>query len=317
MELLSCGVYSIAIIYLCKSRACDSFRVVNQASGHTPDVTVAQRDGDVRSGDIISVSSPTVGGVSTWNNTIGVRNETGREYVVTSPDIQSDTTVNAPTLDNGCPDGNVTYLCMNTSSVPDSPQENNRVITVINRVQLVITCAGFLANGATYLTLTCNGGRFSMLILLILKHQSLVDMGICGMGAIYLLLPARNWLTGNHVADSIVCYIWHSQGMFWGNVLVSTWNLVLIGVERYIMICKPFLYNTVTKRQFLYAFIGIYVGSFVFLIPTYIQVHFINGECLWQTIMGDFGFHFYYGYSFAILCVFYFSPVGAFVFLYG
>ena len=153
MELFSYAINSIVIVYLCNSRACDSFRVVNQASEHTPDVTTSKRGGDVRSGGLISISSPTVGDVSTWNNTIGGRNETGREYVITSPYIQSDTAVNAPTLDNGCPDGNVTHLCMNTSPVPDSPQENNRVITVINRVQLVITCAGFLANGATYLTL--------------------------------------------------------------------------------------------------------------------------------------------------------------------
>ena len=317
MELLSYALNSIVIIYLCNSRACDAIRVVNQTSEHTPDVTIGQRNGDVRSGSLISVISPTVGDVSTWNNTIGGRIETGREDSVTGPGNQSATTVNAPPLDNGCPDGNVSHLCLNTPSGPALPQENHIVITVINSVQLVITCAGFLANGATYLTLSCNGGRFSMLILLVLKHQSVVDMGICGMGAIYLLLPATNWLTGNRVADSIVCYIWHSQGMFWGNVFVSTWNLVLIGVERYIKICKPFLYNTVTKRQFLYAFAAVYVGSVVFVIPTYIQVHFINGECLRQTIMGDFGFRFYYGFVFVILFIFYLFPVGAFVFLYG
>ena len=146
MELLSYAINSIVIIYLCNSRACDAFRVMNQASGHTPDITTSKGDGDVRSGGLISVSSPTIGDVSTWNNTIGGRNGSSREDIATSPGIQSDTTVNAPTLDNGCPDGNVTHLCMITPSVPDSPQEDNRVITVINRVQLVITCAGFLAN---------------------------------------------------------------------------------------------------------------------------------------------------------------------------
>ena len=130
------------------------------------------------------------------------------------------------------------------------------------------------------------------------------------------LLPARNWLTGNRVVDFIVCHTWHCQGMFWGNVFVSSWNLVLIGVERYIMICKPLHYNTVTKRQFLYAFAAVHVGSFVIMIPTDIQVQFVNGECLWQSIMGYVGQHFYYVYSFVLISIFYFFPVGAFVIIY-
>ena len=272
MKLLSNALNGIVIMYLCSLRECDAIRAGNQTSGHMPAITTSWRGGD------ITVSSLTVSGDYARNNTFGERTDSSEEDLVTSPGSQSDTTANAPTLDNGCTDGNGTYLCLDTPSGPDFPQENHIVITVINRVQLVVTCAGFLANGATYLTLSYNGGRFSMLILLVIKHQALVDMGICGMGALYLLLPATNWLTGNRIADFIVCHAWHSQGIVWGNVFVSTWNIVLIGVERYIMICKPFMYNTVTKRTFFYPFAGIYVGSFVFLIPTYIQVHFVDGE---------------------------------------
>ena len=311
MKLLSNALNGIVIICLCSLRECDDIRAGNQTSGHTTAITTSWR------GVGIPVSSLTVSGDSARDTSFVERTDSSGEDLVTSPGRPSDTIANAPTLDNGCTDGNGTYLCLSTPSAPDFPPVNNIVITVINRVQLVITCAGFLANGATYLTLSCNGGRFSMLILLIIKHQALVDMGICGMGALYFLLPATNWLTGNRIADFIVCHAWHSQGMFWGNVFVSTWNLVLIGVERYIMICKPFIYNTVTKRQFFYAFAGIYVGSFVFLIPTYIQVHFVSGECVWQSIMGNFGHHLYYGYSFVEIFIFYFFPVGAFVFIYG
>ena len=289
-------------------RACDATPVGDQAPEQKTAVTTTQLGGE------IYVSPLTFNSGSARNYTFGERHDGSREDMVTSPGSHSDTTINA--IDNGCRDGNVTYPCINTSVGPDSPQEDQFVITVINRVELAITCAGFLANGATYLTLSCNGGRFSVLILLVLKHQSLVDMGICGMGAMYLLLPAGNWLTGNRIADFIVCYTWHSQGLFWANMFVSTWNLVIMGIERYIMICKPLIYNTVTKRQFLYIFAGIYVGSFVFIIPGYIQVDFINGECLWRN-MGDFGYHFYYGYSIFILFIFYVFPVGAFVFIYG
>ena len=311
MKLLSNALHGIVIMYLCSLHECDAIRIGKRAAGHMTAITTSWRGGD------ISVSSVAVSSGSAWDNAFGERTDSSGEDIVTSVGSQSDTTANAPTFDNGCTDGNGTYLCLDTLSGPDFPPENHIAITVINRVQLVVTCAGFLANGATYLTLSCNGGRFSMLILLVLKYQALADMGICGMGALYLLLPARNWLTGNRIADFIVCHAWHSQGMLWGNVFVSTWNLVLIGVERYIMICKPFNYNTVTKMHFFYAFAGTYVGSFVFLIPAYIDNHFVNGECLWQSIMGNFGHYVYYGYSFVVIFIFYFCPVGAFVFIYG
>ena len=294
MELLSHTLNCIVIIYLC-----DAIQVVSEASEHYPAVTAGLRD------RMTSDSSPTFGGSN--------YNDNGGENIVTGSGSQSGTTINAPTLEYRCHDDNVTHPCLNTSAGPNLPQENPFAIAVINRVQLAITCAGFLANGAIYLTLSCNGGRFSMLILLVIKHQSLVDMGVCGMGALYLLLPARNWLTGNRVADFAICHTWHNQGLFWAAMFVSTWNLVLIGVERCIMICKPIFHHTVTKRQFLYAFAGVYVGSFVLLILAYTQVHFVNGACLRR----DMGHRFYTGFGIANICVYYVFPVAAFVFIYG
>ena len=294
MYLLSYTLKCIVTIYLLNSRACYAIQVV----GHEPAVSTRRQDGTT------FVSSTTFDQIN---------GNGGEEYIVTSPDSQSDTTVNAPTLDIGCRGGTVKHTCLNTSAGPDSTQENPFVITVINRVQLAVTCAGFLANGAIYLTLSYNGGRLSMLILLVIKHQSFVDMGVCGMGALYLLLPARNWLTGNRIADFAICHTWHNQGLFWADMFVSTWNLVLIGVERYIMICKPIIHNSVTKRQFLYTFAGIYVGSFILLITAYMQVNFVNGECLRR----DMGHQFYSGFGIVNICVYYFLPVVAFVFIYG
>ena len=133
-------------------RECGAIQVGDQTPEHMPSVTTSQRGGD------ISVNYLTVSSGSARNYTFGERNDGSREDIVASPGSQSDTTVNAPTIDNGCWGGNVTYPCLNTSVGPDLAQEDPFVITVINRVQLAITCAGFLANGATYLTLSCNGG---------------------------------------------------------------------------------------------------------------------------------------------------------------
>ena len=193
-------------------------------------IAAGQRDVRIRSRDSTSARSLTLSDNTTWRNTFGERNESRKEHVVTSPYSQSDSTVNAPTVDNGCPGGNITHCmntsagadgcpggntthCINTSAGSDSPKEDPFVVTIAYCVQLGLTGVGFVANGATYLTLTCNSEHLTPLILLLIKHQSLVDMVACGIGSLRQMLPDANWLTGNRIADFVVCYFWHSQGI--------------------------------------------------------------------------------------------------------
>ena len=317
MEKLSCARYFTITIYCCSYWALHTTQVESSASELSPFVTAGQRDVRIRSRDSTSVRSLTLSDGTTWRNTFGERNESRKEHVVTSPYSHSDSTVNAPTVDNGCPDGNITH-CMNTSAGPDSPKEDPFVATIVYCIQLGLTGVGFVANGATYLTLTCNGEHVTPLILLLIKHQSLVDMIACGIGSLCQMLPDANWLTGNRIADFVVCYFWHSQGIFWTVVAVSIWNLVMIGTERYIMICKPFLYSSVTSKHVLYAFVALHCVCLVVLIPLFLQTHFVDGECLSEHYFrGDFSNHFYMGYSFFILIAFYVLPVVAFIFIYG
>ena len=264
----------------------------------------------------ISDNTSTMSDGSTSNATFGERN-TG-EYIVATSVSDSDTTDNTPTVDHpDCREGNATDTGMNTPVGDGLPDEASFAVYVINRVQLAITCAGFFANAATYLTLASNVGRFSPLILLLIKHQSLLDMAACGMGSLYLFLPTGNWLTGIRIVDFVVCHGWHIQSIFWTCFSISTWNLVLIGVERYVMICKPFLYLSVTRRLIFYTLAVLYVGCLVCLIPSYIQIDFVDGECLHPYNSEGFSHYFYYGYSFFIMFAFYILPVAAFVFIYG
>ena len=303
MDCLSFTRYAIVIAYLCNSIVSDSISVSNTSSDQW---TLA-----------ISVSTRTMSDVSTRLTTLGERREHTREYSITDAVSDSDTTDSAPTIDPGCRDGNATHLCMNTSAGPGILHEVSFAVDIINRIQLAITCVGFFANAATYLTLTFNGGRFSPLILLLIKHQSLLDMVACGMMSLSLFLPTGNWLTGSRTVDVVICYIWHSQMLIWTCVCISAWNLVLIGVERYIMICKPFVYLSVTRKHFIYSFAVLYVGCLVCLFPFYLHMSFVDGECSNQVHSEGFWRRFYYGYGYFITFAVYILPVEAFTFIYG
>ena len=353
MEKISFARYLIVIIYLDKLHAFDDAIPLSPTSD-TPTTSVGQHDGhfwlepEAISGSSLAPtnSSARINSfrgtndshterriVTTPNNDTNnshterrivttpsndTNNSLTERRIVTTPSNDTNKRNNASTFDIVCPDGKDNDGCMGASARPVSSKVDTLVITIINHIQMVMTCAGFLANAATFVTLTLNGGRFSSLIRLLLRHQSMVDLGACAMGFAYLLLPSGHWMTGSRVADFIACYTWHSQGLYWAAVFVSIWNLVLIGVERYVMICLPFVYNTMTRKHFFYIFIVIYAGSFVCLIPAYMQVHFVGSVCLPEHYFkGNFGDNLYYGYSIFTLFVFYLLPVGAFVFLYG
>ena len=108
MKLLSNAINGTVLFYLCSLHECDAIRIGKRAAGHMPAITTSWRDGGVPD------SSLAVSGDSARNNTFGERTDSSGEDIITSPGSQSDTTVNAPTLDNGCTDGNGTYLCMDT-----------------------------------------------------------------------------------------------------------------------------------------------------------------------------------------------------------
>ena len=71
-------------------------------------------------------------------------------------------------------------------------------------------------------------------------------------------------ITGFFAFDSFLCYVVYSGMFFWGLFLWSVYNLCNLACERYISVCKPFLYRELKVTPDLACFATLLSRAFPF-----------------------------------------------------
>ena len=154
---------------------------------------------------------------------------------------------------------------------------------IFDACQLTCTLIGCIANLLTLFTLVAKHRGFARFILVLLRHQSLVDAWVCAMASILILQPFM-WLTGVHYLDVLICYCWHGQALYWGGVTLSTYNLMAIALERFLAVCHPFKHGPVSRmssRTMALLFAALYSVVLLVTHGTYIQTRFTDdGRCV-------------------------------------
>ena len=145
----------------------------------------------------------------------------------------------------------------------------------------LITIIGLVGNVITIITLALNPEGIKKVTRMVLQHQAIIDSFVCIMGvAVYT--QKHHWMTENDGFNYILCHGWHSQAVFWGGVLISVWNIVLITAERFMLINYPFQHRDIRPIHLRVVFVLMYILSVGFLLPAYFFVTYDENqkECL-------------------------------------
>ena len=175
---------------------------------------------------------------------------------------------------------------------------------------------GMCANLFVWFVLIRAGSVFSVPLVTLLKHQSFIDAVACLFTFIIIVQPFM-WLTGNAIFDVILCQIWHSQGLYWLSVFISAQNLICVASERYLAVCRPFVYMQLRKRKVIIALLFVYMYGILILSGACFQARYRDGKCT-----PDFAFdntamkQFFFVFSFIWFATFYAFPCIAFCILY-
>ena len=141
-------------------------------------------------------------------------------------------------------------------------EDGNEWIKVITYIKTVVTSIGLLANLTTLVSLILNGDLFPLIGRILLIHQATVDAFICMM-AIGIYNQPFMWLTDNITFDFLVCQVWHGQAIYWGAVLLSVWNVVLIAFERFILLNHPVKHRNVQQNIVYKIIASLYLFSII------------------------------------------------------
>ena len=126
------------------------------------------------------------------------------------------------------------------------------------------------------------------------------------------------WKTGVGWLDAFICHVWHSQGLYWSFMWISIVSLVIIAVERFLAVVKPFQHQYFEKILKKTIQPIMYVIGLAITIPGNLQMRYADDTCYIEYfIKGQSGREMMYYYSIIWLVLSYILPSTLFIVLYG
>ena len=197
-------------------------------------------------------------------------------------------------------------------------QTDSDFILALRVMNIIIGVVGLLANTFVVVVIVCCTKMHKQIANLFVVNQSIID----ATSSLFLIAQIASQfkavkLVEGELGSEVYCRLWKVQTFLWGFMTSSTYNLIVLTIERYLKIVHPSFYKTAFTRykaKFLLATVWLFGISFqlCYNVPT----TSIVGTSCWsdsnwpnETIQDVM--------SYVIIGIQYWLPVCVFVFAYG
>ena len=163
-----------------------------------------------------------------------------------------------------------------TNNSTSSTSSNNFTDYGLPFIFGVISFLGIFGNGLVCFVFWMEKSVFGSVTSTLILSQSLIDLITSVIFAILKFAPGVAAKSSS--LFTFICYIWISEFPFWSLSYASTFNLMLLSVERYVAICRPIKHRSIftQKRTKVYCLLVWLSG---FLLQLYLPlVHHISPE---------------------------------------
>ena len=121
---------------------------------------------------------------------------------------------------------------------------------------IVVGSVGVISNAFALVVIAKNKTLNQRISNLLIANQSVADL----VSSVNLI--AYSTIQDSKVSDDLggvlLCKVWLSGGLVWGFLLTSTWNLMVLTIERYLSVVHPVWHsNNVTMIRFKFALVVI------------------------------------------------------------
>ncbi|XP_038070495.1 delta-type opioid receptor-like [Patiria miniata] len=204
-------------------------------------------------------------------------------------------------------------LDMNSTKEDGHGSEFGSLITTLT---VITSFLSLLGNGTVITVMLARRRVFSSFTNRLILHQSTID-AINGLMFLLLrIVKSLNLVVSkeNNFYDQLVCRVLASDVLLWCGYVTSTYNLVLISLERFMAICYPVKHRKMVNKHKLKIVIGVlWAISFVYNLPLLFLNAPSEGRC--QITAAELNSQFLLGV--VAFLIEYLAPLSIIVFVYG
>ncbi|XP_071788449.1 galanin receptor 2b-like [Asterias amurensis] len=160
---------------------------------------------------------------------------------------------------------------------------------LITAFNVAIGCSAILGNGLVVFVMTVRRKQFSSFTNLLIRHQSIIDFV---SGLVFLLITGikqSSLLTTlqANIFGEIICRFLESEYFVWAVNVTSTYNLVVISLERFLATCYPVKHrNYCSLFKIKVSMCAAWIIGFAYALIFLFLHHMRNGECRYNRNNG-------------------------------